>query len=303
MSLPGTARKSLDIQKLLDQIGTAWKDLSEEHRVVARTMAEEIPIKQTLANAFDALDKAILGAIEISESRMGIDHTGRQNISLFIFAKLIAHCISIMGIAAEHKQVFKSGGLLDHSSLAALSRVAIDAALMTMYISDPKMNLEEWDLRRKILRLHELFNRKRFLTAAGNEDVPFFATYEQRKTELRTRISELATGLGHATEKIKDVLKGQNVFIDGSRAAAREAGWNLNQFELYQVYLSNWVHSHPVTFLYADDQKISFLHPSHYQISVCVTALEAATRYLVAATDRMCAFTGNRALDTIGHLD
>ena len=82
---------------------------------------------------------------------------------------------------------------MDHFSLAALGRVAIDASLMTMYISDPKINLEEWDLRRKICRLHELFNRKRFLTATGEEDVPFFRTYEQRKDELRSRISTLAT--------------------------------------------------------------------------------------------------------------
>jgi hypothetical protein len=266
-------------------------------------MAEEIIIEQTLANTFDALDKAILRAIEISESRIGVDHTGRQNVALFIFAKLIAHCMSLSKIASHYDRVLKEGGLLDHFSLAALSRVAIDASLMTMYISDPKINLEEWDLRRKILRLHELFNRKRFLTVAGGQDAPFFATYEQRKTDLRTRITELAAELGHAPGKIEDILKGQSVFIDGSRGAAREAGWDSDQFEFSQVYLSNFVHSHPVTFLYADDQKISFSQPSPYQIGVCCTALEAATHYLVAATDRMRAFTGDKALDLIGHLD
>jgi hypothetical protein len=35
-----------------------------------------------------SFDKATQDAIAISESRIGVDHTGRQNIALFIFAKL-----------------------------------------------------------------------------------------------------------------------------------------------------------------------------------------------------------------------
>ena len=77
----------------------------------------------------------------------------------------------------------------------------------------------------------------------------------------------------------------------------------MDQFDFSQVYLSNWVHSHPVSFLRFTDQKISFSRPSPYQIGVIVTALSAATHYLEAATDRMRAFTGAKSLDTIGHLD
>ena len=178
---------------------------------------------------------------------------------------------------------------------------------MTMYISDPNLNREQWDLRRQIFRLHELFNRKRFLTAWGTKDqtpnLPFFETYEKRKVTLRARIDTLAKQLGYTSEQIEGFLKGQYVFIDGARGAAREAGWDMDAFDFHQAYLSNWVHSHPVSFLRFTEQGISFSHPSDYQINFCGTVLEITMPYIRKTTDRMRSFTGSKDLDAIGHLD
>jgi hypothetical protein len=255
----------------------------------------------------DDFENAIRGAIAISESRIGVDHTGRQNIALFIFAKLIAHCMSMHMILSDYKRVFATGGLLDHFSLATLGRASLDASVMTMYISDPDLNLERWDLRRQIFRLHELFNRNRFLTASGAKDqasnLEFFKTYEERKVTLRTRIDGLAKKIGYTSELLEGFLKGQYVFIDGLRGAVREAGWDVDAFDFHQSYLSNWVHSHPVSFLRFTEQGISFSHPSEYQINFCGSVLEMTMPYLRKTTDRMRAFTGSKDLDPIGHLD
>jgi hypothetical protein len=210
-------------------------------------------------------------------------------------------------ILSNYERVLDTGGLLDHFSLATLSRAALDASLMTMYISDPTINREQWDLRRQILRLHELFNRNRFLMAAGAKNqtpkLSFFETYEQRKVELQTRIAHLGKQLGYSSEQIEGILKGQNVFIDGVRGAAREAGWDVDAFDFHQSYLSNWVHSHPVSFLRFTEQGISFSHPSDYQLSFCGTVLEIAIPYLGKTAARMRNFTGSKNLDSIGHLD
>jgi len=108
-----------------------------------------------------------------------------------------------------------------------------------MYISDPNLNRDQWDLRRQIFRLHELFNRNRFLTASGAKDrtpkLPFFETYEERKGALRARIDSLAKQLGYTSEQIEGFLKGQYVFIDGARGAAREAGWDVEAFDFHQA--------------------------------------------------------------------
>ncbi|WP_316227717.1 hypothetical protein [Bradyrhizobium sp. SZCCHNR3015] len=261
-----------------------------------------------LLSLIDDFEVAVRDAITISESRIGIDHTGRQNLALFVFAKLIAHCMSMGAILSHCRRVLQEAGLLDHFSLAALGRAALDASLMTMYISDPGLDRDRWDLRRRIFHLHELFNRKRFLTAAGAgaESVlklPFFETYEERKAALRSRIEILAAQLGYTPVQIEGFLKGQLVFIDGARGAAREAGWDADAFDFHQAYLSNWVHSHPVSFLRFDDQGISFSRPSEYQLHFCGTVLEITMPYVRNVTGRMTAFTGSSQFDKVGHLD
>jgi hypothetical protein len=77
----------------------------------------------------------------------------------------------------------------------------------------------------------------------------------------------------------------------------------MDAFDFHQSYLSNWVHSHPVSFLRSTEQGISFAHPSDYQINFCSTVLEITTPYLLKTTARMLLFTGSKDFDSIGHLD
>ncbi|MGY4433985.1 hypothetical protein ACVWWO_006462 [Bradyrhizobium sp. F1.13.1] len=93
----------------------------------------------TLGSAQDRFDKAIQAAVSISESRIGVDQTGRQNRALFIYAKLISHCLSIKLILDKYGSVPDGVGLLDHFSVATLGRAATDACLMTMYIAQPSL--------------------------------------------------------------------------------------------------------------------------------------------------------------------
>ena len=191
--------------------------------------------------------------------------------------------------------------------MAVLGRAATDASLMAMYISVPNLKPDEWKLRRTILYLHELYNRKRFLTTsvaeADRKELPFFVTYEAQKTKFEGQTQTIAKQQEFSGEQIEDLLKGQKVFINGARGAAREAGWDVDRFEFQQAYLSNWVHSHPVSFIRADEQRISFSHPSQHQLNFCATVLEIIVPYLEAATSRMEKSTGSVEADPIGKLD
>ncbi|MET4791653.1 hypothetical protein ABIF64_003831 [Bradyrhizobium japonicum] len=261
----------------------------------------------TLGSAQGRFDKAIQAAVSISGSRIGVDHTGRQNRALFIYGKLISHCLSIKLILDKYSREPEGVGLLDHFSVATLGRAATDACLMTMYIAQPSLKQKEWELRRAILYLHELFNRKRFLTASVAEAdrgaLPFFQTYEAQKVKFKEQIETLAKQLLFSDEVIEELMTGQKVFIGGARGAAREAGWDLDRFDFQQAYLSNWVHSHPVSFIRADEQEISFSQPSKYQFELCAAVLEIVLPYLETTTSRMEKFTGSVNADPIGKLD
>jgi len=254
--------------------------------------------------ALDTLDAAIQEAVSTSDGAIGVVHTGRQNRALFVFAKLVAHCMSVMAIIEKYRGASKGSALLDHFSITTLGRAIIDAALMTKYITEPSLTADEWDLRRQILFLHDLTTRKRFLTAielAGQpRDTGFFENYDIVKEGLKAKIQDLAVRLGYDPGQTKELISGQRVFVGGSRGAAREAGWHVQEFEFHQSYLSNWVHSYPVSFMRADEQGISFSDPSEYQFSLCQMVLETSATYLNDADARMRIFTGSTEADPVG---
>jgi predicted NBD/HSP70 family sugar kinase len=95
------------------------------------------------------------------------------------------------------------------------------------------------------------------LTATKNKDQLFFESYPRQKASLAEKIRRFAKPLGLAQDAIADLTNGQKVFVDGARGAAREAGLDMNYFEFSQSYLSAFVHSHPVSFMRAEEHKIS----------------------------------------------
>ena len=255
-----------------------------------------------------AFGTATQSAVRISESRIGVFHTGRQNRVLFSFTKAITHALSIELIHSHATEMRPEVGLLDHFSIGALTRTLIDSCIMTLYLSEPSLSIAEWDLRRHVLFLHDLTNRRRFLSAMrkhakqsppANDDTD----YKQAKNNIASVIRRRATELALPEDRIQELLKGQIVFLDGVRGAIREAELDVDHFDFMHTYLSNQVHSHPVSYVRAEDQKISLETPSNFQFSFCGLCLEAGAQYLAAMTARVEAFTGDAKRDPNGHIE
>lgn len=255
-----------------------------------------------------AFQEATRHAVTISESRLGIVHTGRQNRVLMTFAKAITHAMSIQLIYGHAIKMRPEVGLLDHFSIGTLTRTLIDTTIMTLYLSEPSLALAEWDLRRHVLFLHDLTNRRRFLTAmrklakepsapSDNEE------YQRAKAHILAVIERRGNELSLPAPRIEELSKGQMVYMDGARGAVREAGLDIDHYEFFQTYLSNHVHGHPVSYMRADEQKISFETPSDFQFGFCGLCLEAGAEHLKAVTTRIEVFTGSESRDPNGQLE
>ncbi len=260
-----------------------------------------------LGDSVETLEKATSAAILVSEKAMGIEHTGRQIRALTVFAKTIAHVMTIARVVDVVRTSPPGATVLDHFSVATLARSAIDAALMTLYLSDLQITLEQWQLRRHVLFLHDATTRKRFLESSakigGERDEEFFSSYEVIRDDLRAKIHGFCLALQKSPVEIERLMTGQFVFVDGARGAAREAGWDVNEFGFAQEYLSSHVHSHPVSFMRAKDHNISFQEPSEFQYAVSSVAIEMAASALASATERMTKFAGDFARDHLGQVD
>ncbi|MEO0893343.1 MAG: hypothetical protein AAFY35_12165 [Pseudomonadota bacterium] len=262
--------------------------------------------KNCLGEAITAFEKATEHAVALSESRLGVVHTGRQNRVLMAYAKTIAHAMSIQLLYRNSVKQKPEFGLLDHFSIATLTRTVVDASIMTLYLSEPSLSEAEWDLRRQVLFLHDASNRKRFLKAmhrhAGTTfSAEEFDAHRQNKDQVLALIAQRGKELGLDESRIDELSKGQLVFMEGVRGAVREAGLDTNEFDFIHVYLSNHVHSHPLSLL--RQENVSFEAPTDFQMGFCGFCLEAATVYLENVNSRVECFTGDIARDPNGDID
>lgn len=253
---------------------------------------------------FDALSNATQRAVIISERNIGKIHTGRQRRSLAVFSKMIVHNLAMSAVIQKFFDN-EEAGLLDHFSLATLARASLDAALMTMYMSEPRLSLTQWDFRRQFLFLHDANNRSRFLKPLrkNGAEFGFFENADEIRDGIRSKIAKLGTELLYSNEKIQEFHRGLHLFVGGTRGAAREAGWDVDEFEFNQSYLSAYVHSHPVSFMRFDEHGISFAGASPFQVEFCQYVLEMTAGYTASVADRMDIFSVPEKGDPNGHLE
>lgn len=267
---------------------------------------EDVITSEFFTESLKVFQKTIERSVAISAKNVGLIHTGRQRRSLYVFTKLISHCISMQSIMDDFLKSELGSAHFDHFSIMALSRSCLDACLMTKYIASEAIDLPKWQLRRHVLFLHDLSNRRRFLSAMkrvhDEADIGFEESYPVVKANLIEKIRVFGTELALPQEKIEDLLRGQTVYVDGTRGAVREAGWNVDDFDMHQSYMSAYVHSHPVSYMRADDHAINFTHPSDFQIGVCAYSLSTVARYVDDVNKRMSVFSNVKRGDPIGHV-
>ncbi|EGP55766.1 hypothetical protein Agau_L101172 [Agrobacterium tumefaciens F2] len=258
-----------------------------------------------LRDAYEKFNAATGRAILVSDRNVGQFHTGRQRRALMVFFKMTAHNLSMLELCAEFiENPDDETVLVDHFSIATLARASIDAALMTMYISEPSLTRTQWDFRRQLLFLHDANNRSRFLKPLKKYgDIPFFETSDTIRDGIKEKIRTLGATLLLSEIAITDYQNGFSIFIDGVRGAAREAKWDIDMFEFHQSYLSAYVHTHPVSFMRADEHDLTFPGISNFQADFLHFVYTSATEYTDSVTARMDVFSEPGKGDPNGHLE
>jgi hypothetical protein len=132
---------------------------------------------------------------------------------------------------------------LDHASIASLCRALIENVAVLRYVGDVSISADEWACRKYIIDLHDYRNRNAFLNAVGDtnadEKAYDFLTERLLKNSYFKTISE---------KRQKRLLDGDDMFIHGRHAAMLEFGWGENVTRGIYKYLSNQVHTLPMSF-------------------------------------------------------
>jgi hypothetical protein len=260
------------------------------------------PDAANFLDSYHALEDAKLEIQRTVNAGVGTPLSGRQLRVSYLLLKLLAHIDSLLNIIQNHFQYridqakrFKWRRTrfypFDHHSICSLGRVCFDAALMLHYLSEPSLNIAAWNLRRKVLYLHDISNRHRFLKFAKKltkgslpEKIDDKWIIDGLVADILMHLSEL----GRATDPT--FTSGQMVYVDGVRGAVREAGWDVNEFEFQQAYLSNFVHTHPVSYMRATEHAIDFEKPSAAQYAAALIAVSVSLNAAKSSNERCLRF-------------
>ncbi len=182
---------------------------------------------------------------------------------------------------------------LDQGSIAALARGMAESAAMVAYLIDPALTLEQWELRKHVLWLHDATTRYKMFSKLENEEQATAARPQMQ--DLRTRIEAFPEFQALAPERQGRVIAGSEIYLHGLRAAVRLAGWDVDEFDAMYGYLSSYSHSSPVSFIRLAEHSIDFKVSTRAQRGTAGNALEFAFNALQSATERGAAAFGVEA--------
>jgi hypothetical protein len=214
-------------------------------------------------------DLAMLGGLanHVSITQTGLPTTVAGDLASRVFAKMCAHARSIAAITQS--------SMFDHHAIMTLARMIIDSSVMLAYL-DQEVSDEEWQLRHAVLRLHDTSARIKLLRGYGNETDDLRKGRESIKAEIRGY---------EAFRKLPDdrrekLLTGDQIFVRGMRHAAVEFGWEESRFGSIYGYLSDHVHSTPMSFMRMKEHEIDYYFPGEAQHSTAVLAIELSAACL-----------------------
>jgi len=172
---------------------------------------------------------------------------------------------------------------LDHFSISVLCRNIVEASLMFHYLTE-EVTAEQWELRRKVLDLHDSIVRLRLFKGLGDENER--KEFKRRIEESRSEIKKSRVFRQLPTERQQKIIGGNELYVTGIRSVVEQLEIDRDYFDAIYNYLSAQVHVSSNTFYYTHKGRIDFETPAAYQFFVSSFAAANARMFLLPAAIR-----------------
>lgn len=143
---------------------------------------------------------------------------------------------------------------LDHYAIAVLVRSMIETGIMLLYILEKDLSLDEWNLRREVLNLHDCIARIRLFKAVDDNDEADKG--RDISEDLRTKIQKNPLYNTFDEQQQKRLLSGEVLFLRGLRGAVTNVGLTKEWFEVVYVTQSSFTHATPFSFQRTAEREI-----------------------------------------------
>lgn len=216
----------------------------------------------------------ILGT-EMSHKVAGRMENQTKAYATILFTRMCATSVSIFKLSPEDLESH-----WDCTSLLSLARNLIENYHTLFYFSVEKMDEDERELRKLIFDLHETKSRVNMLFYIANEDKNQGLKIEN---EIKDKIRNNKCFNGLHPKKQKNLLNGSTSLIVTREEIEERIGNSKDQFKGLYKFLSNQVHSFPMSYTRMTEHQKGKGIASEIEINYSYLALELSTNYYLEA--------------------
>lgn len=202
------------------------------------------------------LEKAIDRCISVSRKHAGISSpTGSHFYASALFTLLTTRAISLRKLLPKLKPKNMSDLHWDFGSVCTLTRTLLENRLAFYYFGFEECSEEEWKCRWIIFCLHDAASRTRILsdvassTLTPEEQKVYDENMGQLRVDLKANSFFTLLPIGDQ----RRFLQGKQAYISPLEEIAGRCGLELEQFRFFYGFMSQQVHTLPMSFFRMDE--------------------------------------------------
>lgn len=228
--------------------------------------------------SFAEFDKTFGKAIELSRKCSCIrSPTGKHFYASVLFTRLCVSSASLQKLS-PNPELLGRDAQWDCTSACSITRNILECYLVFHYLCVQKVDDVEWEARWRLLNLHDCLQRVKMFdpTNTAPKDEEAAKVVEITIDELRTN----AYFQGLTQKQQRHYLKGNKALFMSQDEIVQSYGGDVEEFRLLYRFLSNQVHSLPMSFYRVREQGRGRGVECEVEVGYTALCLEITRNYL-----------------------
>lgn len=225
-------------------------------------------------------DKTFREAVKLSHDCEGIPSpTGKYFYASVLFTRLCVSAVSLRKLSPDPRLLGRDAHW-DYASVCSITRIIVECYLIFHYLCVQTVDDIEWEARWRLFNLHDCSQRTKMFASLdiapeGEAEKVIEITLDELKANSYFR--------GLTQKQQRHFLKGNDALFMSQDQIVQSYGGDVNEFRFLYRFLSNQVHSLPMSFYRVSEQERGSGVESEVEVGYTALCLDSTCQYLKQA--------------------
>ena len=227
--------------------------------------------------SYAEFNKTLKETVKLSHDRAGIPSpTGKHFYASVLFTRLCVSAVSLQKLSPDPRLLGQDAHW-DYASACSITRNIVECYLIFHYLCVQTVDDIKWEARWRLFNLHDCIQRTKVFASLN------IAPEGEAAKVIKITLDELkANGyFQRLTQKQQQhYLKGNSALFMSQDQIVQSYGGDVNEFRFLYRFLSNQVHSLPMSFYRVSEQERGRGVESEVEVGYTALCLNTACQYL-----------------------